>query len=112
MKDHFFKLFTYRKQKKESALKALGKQIVMSSTLFSALIFNTVEDSSTFDEAKKLSNYEVVYLTHANFKYYLNVPQEIEEEKGIYERGEVKFQAKSSAGEVDLIGFWIIEIEK
>lgn len=84
LKDHFFKLTTFRKQGKEFSLFAHGDQILFASNLYTALSFNTVEEKTNTDEAKKLSNYEVVILKHANFSVYLNYPQKISEETAKY----------------------------
>ena len=52
----------------------------MTCSLKTPLTFSIIEETSVFDEVKKLSNYEVSLITPANFSFYLNVNQFIDPE--------------------------------
>lgn len=71
--NHFLTLRTTYKNNKQFYLYCIDKNIVMTSSLKTPLTFGLIEETSTFDEIKKLSNYEVTMIQPANFNYYLNV---------------------------------------
>ena len=82
----------------------------MTSSLKTPLTFNNIEESSSFDEIKNSQIYEVIMISPSNFNYYLNVHQ-VQNSEGEQIQKNPKLSITDPSKEVDLNGYWIIEVE-
>ena len=111
--DHFLYLTTIYKAKQLS-LARRGTYLVMTQSYKSALKYDLVRESDTFDEIEDVQSSEVVLLTYANDAYYLNVPDPeaiVEGEEHDVTDQHILFEGWQDYKDIDFNGWFMLEFD-
>ena len=88
----------------------MDENLVFTANQSTPLTYNKVRENDSFDEVRNVKNNTLVMLTFANENYYLNIPQEVNEETGELETQKIQFERFEDLNDIDINGYWVIEV--